>query len=612
MKSGPGHQQRPSVAPGSVIQRKCACGSAKIPADKECDECKSRRVQTNLTISAPGDAFELEADRIADHIVSSSHSFGTLSSRVPVQRVARRRDDFGSRAPLGVGEAVAAPSMPVDPNLRRDMEKRFGHDFSRVRIHVDSAAADSARELRADAYTIGEHIVFASGQYAPATKEGRRLIAHELTHVVQQSGAAAATADAASATVFRQASDKRRCLNDPDWRRIDAKPKEIWSPANDALERAYKDDHAGHAVLTGSQFEYGGKPGSSGIQLPKDAPNKKSCDRLLSNFIGVSRQLAPDVMDCTDRVFYEIKTTQYAGSGAKQLLDYYKIANQFASQEGERPWKFEYASWYPPRILKLDNTRRVCTEGTDYRLSGTPGLIVYEVQDHKDRKNKQEEEQQADEKKKAQDAAAAALLRKKLKAVKELIDQLEREVDMSEGDHRTQRNLINDPSYAGFWGFWTNELFSQQPPLLMIWDEAYLSIERARTQLRAGNPKKAFEHFVKGRRSYIKSLKRYLAWKNKLPGAASQMKTAIAVGAVLAVAAFVAPTVVAEAVEASSATAGTAANLAAAQEAVAQASLRIAAGEAEIAAIEASITEYEIVTAAELEAEQVVLEMLHF
>lgn len=69
------------------------------------------------------------------------------------------------------------------------MEARFGHDFSRVRIHTDAAAADSARSLNAFAYTVGPDIVFARGRYAPATDAGRHLLAHELTHVVQQTSA---------------------------------------------------------------------------------------------------------------------------------------------------------------------------------------------------------------------------------------------------------------------------------------------------------------------------------------------------------------------------------------------------------------------------------------
>ena len=68
------------------------------------------------------------------------------------------------------------------------MEPRFGHDFSRVRVHLDAAAAQSARDMNALAYTVRQNIVFGPGGFAPGTHEGRRLIAHELTHVVQQNG----------------------------------------------------------------------------------------------------------------------------------------------------------------------------------------------------------------------------------------------------------------------------------------------------------------------------------------------------------------------------------------------------------------------------------------
>ena len=69
------------------------------------------------------------------------------------------------------------------------MEQRFGHPLTRVRVHADAAAAQSAPDVDARAYTVGHDIVFGAGQYAPDTNQGRRLIAHELTHVVQQSGA---------------------------------------------------------------------------------------------------------------------------------------------------------------------------------------------------------------------------------------------------------------------------------------------------------------------------------------------------------------------------------------------------------------------------------------
>ena len=66
------------------------------------------------------------------------------------------------------------------------MEPRFGHDFSAVRVHTDASAADSAKAVNALAYAAGQHVVFGSNRYSPGTSEGKRLLAHELAHVVQQ------------------------------------------------------------------------------------------------------------------------------------------------------------------------------------------------------------------------------------------------------------------------------------------------------------------------------------------------------------------------------------------------------------------------------------------
>ena len=78
--------------------------------------------------------------------------------------------------------------QPIPGVLRESMESRFGHDFSGVRVHTDAHASKSAESVDADAYTAGRDIFFGSGQYRPDTNDGRRLLAHELTHVVQQGG----------------------------------------------------------------------------------------------------------------------------------------------------------------------------------------------------------------------------------------------------------------------------------------------------------------------------------------------------------------------------------------------------------------------------------------
>ncbi len=109
----------------------------------------------------------------------------TLPRRVP------------GKGPAGIGTApaivhnvLASPGQPLDSSTRAFFEPRFGHDFGNVRVHIDARAGESARAVNSLAYTVGRDVVFASGQYAPAAPPGRKLLAHELSHVVQGFGAA--------------------------------------------------------------------------------------------------------------------------------------------------------------------------------------------------------------------------------------------------------------------------------------------------------------------------------------------------------------------------------------------------------------------------------------
>ncbi|MGD8624883.1 MAG: DUF4157 domain-containing protein [Anaerolineae bacterium] len=102
---------------------------------------------------------------------------------------AKRFQDRGAaatEAPPIAGEVLESPGQALDSKTRKTMESRFGRDFSRVRIHADAKAASAARAVQARAYTVGPHISFATGEYRPNTATGQRLLAHELTHVVQQ------------------------------------------------------------------------------------------------------------------------------------------------------------------------------------------------------------------------------------------------------------------------------------------------------------------------------------------------------------------------------------------------------------------------------------------
>jgi hypothetical protein len=112
-----------------------------------------------------------------------------------------------SAAPPIVREVLGLPGKPLDAATRADMEPRFGHDFSKVRVHADARAAEAAEAVNALAYTVGRDVVFGAGQYAPDTTVGRRLLAHELTHVVQQQGGAveASVPQAAEGAAEREA-----------------------------------------------------------------------------------------------------------------------------------------------------------------------------------------------------------------------------------------------------------------------------------------------------------------------------------------------------------------------------------------------------------------------
>jgi hypothetical protein len=120
--------------------------------------------------------------------VASQLSSGRVSERSQAEPEARTPPLFGgSSAPRNVGRVLDGPGHPLDTATLSNFQNSFGHDFSSVRVHTDERAAASAAALSARAYTIGSHVVFGRGEYAPGTSNGRQLLGHELAHVVQQS-----------------------------------------------------------------------------------------------------------------------------------------------------------------------------------------------------------------------------------------------------------------------------------------------------------------------------------------------------------------------------------------------------------------------------------------
>src|SRR5215470_12861231 len=137
-------------------------------------------------LTAPGDAFEQEADRFAGEAMRRKPTQAARSLTSGASTDTGREDGL-LEVPDSVERALAIPGRPLTPSLSWEMSQRFGHDFSRVQVHSGEVADESARDIQAAAYTVGPHIVFGGGRFAPDTEGGRRLIAHELAHVVQQS-----------------------------------------------------------------------------------------------------------------------------------------------------------------------------------------------------------------------------------------------------------------------------------------------------------------------------------------------------------------------------------------------------------------------------------------
>jgi len=171
-------------------------------------------IQAKLKINKPGDIYEQEADRVAEQVMRMEEP---RVQRQPVEELVQTKpviaplvqrqseegeeeEDFlqtkelpgqSSEVTPAFSSSIQSPKgggQTLPESVRAYFEPRFGHDLSKVRVHTDSKAAEAARAVNARAFTIGRDVVFGEGQYAPGTSAGKRLIGHELTHVVQQRG----------------------------------------------------------------------------------------------------------------------------------------------------------------------------------------------------------------------------------------------------------------------------------------------------------------------------------------------------------------------------------------------------------------------------------------
>jgi Domain of unknown function (DUF4157) len=220
-----------NVDRSGLLQRKCDCGNAAGLTGK-CSGCQSKRltkqpdsvaqtgsapvlhelIQPKLTVGEPDDKYEQEADRVADRVMRMPESSiqrlspdrdPSLENAVVIEggeeneaeqeqglvQTLRPRGQISGREEISKGLLNSSQGgVPLGSNVRQFMEPRFGADFGRVQVHADRRAAELSQSLSARAFAYGRHIYFNEGEYQPETQEGKRVLAHELTHVIQQGG----------------------------------------------------------------------------------------------------------------------------------------------------------------------------------------------------------------------------------------------------------------------------------------------------------------------------------------------------------------------------------------------------------------------------------------
>jgi hypothetical protein len=165
-------------------------------AETESDDLSAQMkfVQTKLTIGEPNDEFEREADSMADTVMRMPETKTDIqaSSCNVGQQPTLQKQTAAVKSPTAdtlpsANAGTTSPGQPLDNSNRQFFESRFGQDFSHVRLHTDTQAVQTSKALNAKAFTVGNNIAFGANQYQPNSNAGKHLLAHELTHVIQQS-----------------------------------------------------------------------------------------------------------------------------------------------------------------------------------------------------------------------------------------------------------------------------------------------------------------------------------------------------------------------------------------------------------------------------------------
>ncbi|MGB1254077.1 MAG: eCIS core domain-containing protein, partial [Candidatus Promineifilaceae bacterium] len=245
-------------------------------------------VQTKMTVNEVNDPFEQEADQVADQVMKTptaaapppsgdlNNEGGTSAiSRLVIQRVGGSDPLGGATVNAGVENRVNkldGGGEPLSDSSRSFFESRMGADFSDVRIHRDASSAELSQDLNARAFTTGNNIAFNSGEYNPGTPDGDRLLAHELTHTVQQGAAG----DLSRQTI------QRKAIPLPEPPQPEATP-ELDGEASAALEAGQMPQMSEEMMAKAEEMGFGPEALSAGPSPqeppPEEAPALEETER---------------------------------------------------------------------------------------------------------------------------------------------------------------------------------------------------------------------------------------------------------------------------------------------------------------------------------------------
>jgi hypothetical protein len=292
-----------------------------------------------LAVSRPGNRFEQEAERTAQAIVAEEARPAEVHDPRPT--VARSVDP-GTAPRVAPQTALVGlgAGRPLPDGERQVFERHFGRDLSAIRVHTDRAAGDLAHRIGAHAFTAGTDIVFAAGQYRPGAGDGRLLLAHELTHVVQQTGGAPGWSRVTGSVQRACAPAPCPLLSQEVFL-----PSPVWKQAELCMQETYAETHPAsvRGLSLGFNRDWIGLAGGTPAE-------REALACLRPNFTAKSGMFAgePDIWDFNNTTMYEITTESGRAFRVGKLAAELALANELTAPAECGGLLFTPGGWVPP------------------------------------------------------------------------------------------------------------------------------------------------------------------------------------------------------------------------------------------------------------------------